>query len=140
MSLNHVAISGNITRDPELRPSGALPFTVAVNERVKDKKTDVWTERPNFIDCVTFGTRAESLSRFLRRGMKVALTGRLRWSKWEDKDTGKSRSRVEVIVDDLEFMSRRGEYESTPSEPVEDVPEQPGAPAASGFYDEEVPF
>lgn len=110
MSLNSVALAGNLTRDCELRstPSGAtiLVFGIAVNERVK--RGDEWVDQPNFFDIVMFGKRAESLSRILRKGMKVALVGRLRYSSWENKE-GQKRSKVEVIAEDVELMQRRQE-------------------------------
>ena len=51
-----------------------------------------------------FGARAESVSRFLSKGSKVAIEGKLRWSQWE-RD-GQKRSKIEVIVDEIEFLSR----------------------------------
>jgi len=113
MSINRVNITGNLTRDPELRSTGSgmavLQMGVAVNDRRKNAQTGEWEDSPNFIDVVMFGTRAESVSRFLSKGSKVAIEGKLRWSSWEDKTTGAKRSKVEVVADDIEFMSSRGE-------------------------------
>ena len=111
MSINRVNISGNLTRDPELRslPSGTqvLSFGVAVNDRVRNQTTGNWEDRPNYVDCVVFGNRAEPLNRFLSKGSKVAIEGKLRWSQWQDKQTGSNRSKLEVIVDQVEFLSPR---------------------------------
>ena len=111
MSINRVNISGNLTRDPELRslPSGTqvLSFRVAVNDRVRNQTTGNWEDRPNYVDCVVFGNRAEPLNRFLSKGSKVAIEGKLRWSQWQDKQTGSNRSKLEVIVDQVEFLSPR---------------------------------
>ena len=108
MSINKVALSGNITRDVDLRQtasgSAILVFGIAVNERIK--RGDDWEDYPNFFDCVMFGRRAESLSKIMRKGMKVALSGRLRYSSWENKD-GQRRSKVEVIAEEVELMQRR---------------------------------
>ena len=108
MSINRVNITGNLTRDPELRQtqggSGILRFGVAVNDRRRNPQTGEWEDVPNFIDCTVFGNRAEALSRFLSKGMKVAVEGKLRWSQWE-KD-GQKRSKIEVIVDEIEFLSQ----------------------------------
>lgn len=110
MSINRVNISGNLTRDPELRsmPSGTLvlSFSVAVNDRVRDQQSGEWKDRPNYVDCVLFGARAQGLSRFLTKGSKVAVEGKLHYSKWQAQD-GSNRSKLEVYVDEVEFLSSR---------------------------------
>lgn len=107
MSINRVVISGNLTRDPELRAtkSGAavLNLGVAVNERRKNPQTDEWEDFANFVDCTMFGKRAESVAPYLNKGAKVAIEGKLRYSSWE-RD-GQKRNKLEVIVDEIEFMS-----------------------------------
>ena len=107
MSINRVNISGNLTRDPEMRTTQSgtqiLSFGVAVNDRRRNPQSGEWEGVPNFIDCVVFGNRADALQRLLTKGMKVAIEGKLRWSQWE-KD-GQKRSKIEVIVDEIEFMS-----------------------------------
>lgn len=113
MSINRVNISGNLTRDPETRQtqggSQVLTFGVAVNDRRKNQQSGEWEDYPNFIDCVVFGNRAQSLSTMLAKGMKVAIEGKLRWSQWDDKSGGGKRSKVEVIVDEVEFLSQRSQ-------------------------------
>lgn len=110
MSINRVVVSGNLTRDPELRvtPGGTqvLGFCVAVNDRRRNQQTGEWEDYPNFIDCTMFGNRAEALSRILRKGMKVAIEGKLRYSSWEDKNGGGRRSKVEIIPDEVVLMSQ----------------------------------
>lgn len=112
MSMNRVCISGNLTRDPEMRmtPSGMniLTFGVAVNDRRKNSQTGQWEDHPNFVDCVLFGQRAVSLQNILTKGFKVAIEGKLRYSSWEDKG-GNKRSKLEVVVDDIDFMQGRGQ-------------------------------
>lgn len=109
MSINRVVVSGNLTRDPELRvtPGGTqvLGFGVAVNDRRRNQQTGEWEDCPNFIDCTMFGNRAEALSRILHKGMKVAIEGKLRYSSWEDKNGGGRRSKVEIIPDEVVLMS-----------------------------------
>lgn len=111
MSINRVVVSGNLTRDPELSMTGGgmavLRMGIAVNDRRKNQQTGEWEDAPNFFDVKMFGTRAESLSRFLSKGTKIAVEGKLRWSSWEDKNTGEKKSKVEIIADDVEFMSSR---------------------------------
>lgn len=118
MSINVVNISGNLTRDPELRRTAGgtaiLGFGVAVNDRRKNQQTGEWEDCPNFVDCTMFGTRAERLAGMLAKGTKVCIIGKLRYMSWE-RD-GQKRSKIEVIVDDIELMGRR----ETASAPVPD--------------------
>lgn len=138
MSINRVIISGNLTRDPELRSTATglpvLGIGVAVNDRVKNHQTGEWEDYPNFVDCTLFGARAESLARFLTKGAKVCIEGKLRWSQWE-RD-GVKRSKIEVIVDELEFLSSRNSTDAAPAPTA--------APkvidAGSTVCDEDIPF
>lgn len=120
MSINRVVVSGNLTRDPELRatPGGTqvLGFGVAVNDRRRNQQTGEWEDYPNFIDCTMFGNRAEALSRILRNGMKVAIEGKLRYSSWEDKNGGGRRSKVEIIPDEVVLMSQNPNGQQAPQQ------------------------
>lgn len=152
MSINRVVISGSITRDAELRQTASgmavLGFSVAVNDRRKNTQTEQWEDYPNFIDCSMFGTRAEKIAQYLSKGTKVAIEGKLRWSQWE-RD-GQKRSKIEVIVDEIEFMTSRGDAPSqATAQPVrQQAPYQPqmgGMPQEVGpvtgtIYDDDIPF
>lgn len=151
MNINIASISGNLTRDAELRQTASgtsvLSFSVAVNERRPDGNGG-WTDCPNYINCIVFGKRAESLSRFLGKGTKVAVQGRLHQSSWE-KD-GVKRSKVEVVVDQLDLMSQRQSQQPAQQAPAQQpVQQQPYQPAmvnvpqqqvAPSMYDEDIPF
>ena len=135
MSINKAIISGNIGRDPELRQTSSgtsiLNFSVAVNDRVKNQRTGEWEDRPNWIGCVLFGKRAESLGKHLAKGTKVAIEGKLRWSQWEHD--GQKRSKIEVVVDEIELMSQKqgNQHQSAPvAAPYVD----------ESIYDEDIPF
>ena len=108
MSINRVTISGNLTRDAELRQTqggtSVLSIPVAVNDRRRNPQTNEWEDHANFVDCVLFGRRAEALAPKLRKGQKVAIEGKLRYSSWE-RD-GQRRSKLEVMVDEVELMSK----------------------------------
>lgn len=108
MSINCVTISGNLTRNAELRnTNGGLPvlaFCVAVEDRRQNKQSGEWESHPNYIDCTLFGARANALALALKKGAKVCVWGKLRWTSW-DTEAGK-RSKIEVIVNDIELMSR----------------------------------
>lgn len=133
MSINKVIITGNLTRDPELRslPSGTpvLSFGMAVNDRRKNSQTGEWEDYPNFVNCVMFGARAQSVSRFMAKGMKVAVEGKLRFSQWE-RD-GQKHSKLEVVVDEIELMQQR--KDSAPEVPMS----QPAAPVAAPAYEQQ---
>lgn len=142
MSINRVIISGNLTRDAEVRNTASgmavAQFGVAVNDRRKNPQTGDWEDYPNFIDCTIFGTRGEALAQYLTKGAKVAIEGKLRWSQWE-KD-GQKRSKLEVIVDEVELMSggaRQGS-QTTAAQPTaqRQTPRQgyqAQRPAANGY-------
>ena len=109
MSINKVIISGNLTRDAELSTTAGgtamLKIGVAVNERVRTSNGE-YEDRANYVDCVLWGRRAEALAKYMAKGTKVAVVGRLHWSGWKDKETGRNRSKLDVFIEDLEFMSR----------------------------------
>lgn len=153
MSINKVIVTGNLTRDPELRalPSGTavLGFSLAVNDRRKNNQTGEWEDHPNFVDCVMFGARAQSVSRFMAKGMKVAIEGKLHYSQWE-RD-GQKRSKLEISVENIELMQQR--RESAPASPVSapaapvsapvyEQPQMAGMPEPQRYsvYDEDIPF
>lgn len=157
MSINRVTLSGNLTRDPELRATAGgtqvLSFGVAVNDRRRNPQNGEWEDYPNFVDCTMFGTRAEAVSRYLSKGSKVAIEGKLRYSSWE-RD-GQRRSKLEVIVDEIEFLSRgqqgggqggygqpaygQGGYDA--AHMPAPAPQAPApVPPAGDVFDEDIPF
>ena len=132
MSINRVCVSGNMTRDAELRQTAGggavLTFSVAVNERRKNNKTGEWEDYPNYVECALYGARATKLERYLVKGTKVSIEGKIRQDRWE-KD-GQKRSAIKVLVDEIEFMSRAEKPKPEP-EPEEDY----------GYYsDDDLPF
>lgn len=152
-SINVVAISGNITRDSELRHttsgSAVLNFSVAVNSRHKNKDGE-WVDRASFIDCVMFGPRAEALVQWLTRGTHVVVAGELRQTSWED-EKGNKHSRTEVSVTNVEFQSK-SRNEQQPVQPTQAAPQYAQQPVASApqpaapqqeqpsLYDDDIPF
>lgn len=130
MSINSVAISGNLTRDPELRSkdgeTGTLRFSIAVNDRRRNPQTGDWEDVPNYVDCAIFGKRAVSVERYLAKGSKVSILGKLRQEKWQ-KD-GKNFSRITVVCDEIEFMSQSQKQKQKPREEYGD------------YYSDDIPF
>ena len=99
-------ITGNLTRDPELRntPNGAsvCSFSVAVNRVYRDSNGEQ-KEDVSFIDCSAWGKLGEMISQYAKKGTGVLVSGRLDQRSWEDKATGQKRSRVEIVVEDFNF-------------------------------------
>ena len=152
MAINKVLLTGNLTRDAELRVTRStqtpvLSFTVAVNERRRNRQTGEWEDYPNFIDCVLYGSRAEALHRRLTKGLKVAVEGRLHYRTYIKDD--EKRSRLDVVVDEIEFVGPRADasapqvapetaaHMAPTTDPMAPAPVQPPAPEV---YDEDVPF
>ena len=140
MSINKVVISGNLGSDPTLRSTSSgkfvLTFSVAVNERIPDGNGG-WTDRANLIKVAVFGNRATSLEHILKKGMKVAVSGRLRQNTYE-KD-GYKRDSIEVIADEIDIMSVRSVEPASDREPEPEPNPEPPQEAA-GVYDDDIPF
>lgn len=112
MTINQVTISGNLCDDCAKKGSSENPvvlFTVAVNERVKSG--DEWVEKPNFIDCKMFGNYAKALAPSLKKGVRVAVDGKLVQDKWENED-GNKCSKLSVRVNNLEVFAPKADAEA----------------------------
>ena len=166
MAINKATITGNITRDPELRQTqggtSVLTIGVAVNDRRKNQQTGEWEDYPNFIDCTIFGNRATGVAPHLEKGMKVAIEGKLNQSRWQ-ADDGTNRSKIGIIVDEIEFMAKRDgsqqpmqpmqqpmqQFATQPmQQPMQAAPVQQAMPMmqqqapqqVASIYDEDIPF
>lgn len=102
-NINHVIEFGRLTRDAELRytnnGTAVMNFSIAVNDSMK--KGDEWVDIAYFFDCVIFGKRAESLAQYMKKGAKVAISGKLKQEHW-DKD-GQTHSKVSILAEDVEL-------------------------------------
>ena len=101
---NSITISGNITRDPEMRytPSGVskVTFGVAVNRSWRNQNTQEWEEQTSFFNVVAWRQLAENVGASLAKGSRVIVSGRLEQRSWET-DQGEKRSVVEIVADDI---------------------------------------
>lgn len=136
--INQIAITGNLVADPELRQTrggtGVLNFRIASNYAVKNRETGEWEDRPNYVSCVILGARAEPLSRILHKGLKVCVSGSLRYREWEGED-GQRHSMHEIHAESVVLMSQpRQSAPQTPQEP------QSAAHGYGSMYDADVPF
>lgn len=109
-TINRACMSGNLTRDPELRslPSGTAvcKIGIAVNERYKDNATGQWEDRPNFFDWTIWGGLGEWIAKNLSKGDGVAVEGRARWHSWETTE-GQKRSAVDFVADSIVPIGKR---------------------------------
>ncbi|HKT82810.1 MAG TPA: single-stranded DNA-binding protein [Solirubrobacterales bacterium] len=152
-NVNVAVITGNLTRDPELRHTGGgtavCELRVAVNSRRKNGQTGEWEDKPNYLDVVVWGAQGENCANYLSKGRPVAVEGRLDWSEWEAKDGSGKRQKVQIVANSVQFLGSRdgsgggGEGGGGFSPPSGDVPADPsdfaGAPAGGGA-DDDIPF
>ena len=139
MSINRVIMSGNLTRDMEVRttPSGTSvgTFGMAVNDRRKGPGGE-WEDKPNYVDCTLYGGRANSLQQYLLKGTKVAVEGKLDWREWKAQD-GSKRSKLSVVVDEIELMGKR-EQSNDYARPQQ--PRYTQQQYDDAYSDEDIPF
>ena len=150
-NINTVVVTGNLTRDPELRHTGGgtsvCGMRVAVNSRRKDGSGN-WIDKPNYFDVTVFGAQGENCANYLSKGRPVAIEGRLDWSEWEAKDGSGKRQKVEIIANTVQFLgSRDGAGEGgngngfTPQSDVPaDTSDFQGAGVSGGGSEDDIPF
>lgn len=146
------SITGNVTRDPELRFTNSgqatASFSVAVNRRWQDQQTKEWREQVSYFDVVAWRDLAEHVAESVTRGTRVTVSGRLEQRSWEDNETKQKRSKVEIVADDVAASLRFATAKITRIESAGNRDESrapkahAAAPAASGrTYDlDEEPF
>jgi single-strand DNA-binding protein len=109
--LNKVFLIGNLTRDPELRttPKGTAicQFGIAVNRQFKDD-TGATRDETTFVDIEAWGKQGELVAKYLTKGSLAMVEGRLKFDQWEDKTSGQKRSKIKVVLDNVQFLSSRG--------------------------------
>lgn len=128
-SFNKVILVGNLTRDVELRytPAGTAVTDVgmAINDRVK--QNDEWVDEVTFVDVTLWARTAEVASEYLGKGDPVLIEGRLKLDQWEDKDTGKKRSRLKVVGNKLQMLGGKPKANSASTE-METKPDMSDVP------------
>jgi single-strand DNA-binding protein len=151
-NINRVVLTGNLTRDPELRTlpnSGTqvCELRVAVNSSRKDESGN-WVEKPNYFDVKVWGRQGETASQYLSKGRAVAIDGRLDWREWEDK-SGNKRQSVDIVADRVQFLGGRedggnGSSGGSRFTPQSDVPADTSdfstVSSGGGASDDDIPF
>jgi single-strand DNA-binding protein len=153
-NINRVVLTGNLTRDPELRSTASgmsvCSLRIATNTRRKDQSTGEWTDKANFFDVTVWGAQGENCARFLAKGRPVAIDGRLEWREWETPE-GHKRQAVDIIADAVQFLGSRDDASggSNGFTPRSDVPADtrdfapasaPSGGGASSASDDDIPF
>jgi single-strand DNA-binding protein len=153
-NINRVVLTGNLTRDPELRstPSGmsVCSLRIASNTRRKDNTTGEWTDKPNYFSVTVWGAQGENCARFLSKGRPVCIDGRLEWREWQGQD-GNKRESIEIVADAVQFLGGRDDAPANGNgfAPRSDVPADTSdfAPQAVGAggrssapADDDIPF
>ncbi len=142
MYLNKVLLSGNLTRDPELKalPSGGsvANFSIATNRVYKDKN-GAKQEATEFHNVVAFGRTAEVIGQYMKKGRPIYVEGRLQTRSWEGKEDGKKQYRTEIVVDTFQFGADGGKGGGAPSASrgADERPSQKPADAIQ-YPDEEI--
>lgn len=139
MNINRVLLTGNLTRDVELRSTASgtsvADLGLAVNGR--EKRGEEWVDRADFFDVTVWGTQAENAAKYLSKGSPVAIDGRLRYESWE-KD-GQKRSKVKVVAQMVQYLSTKGDGNGQAA--TSDAPaDQEGLPGTEAGSDEDIPF
>jgi single-strand DNA-binding protein len=143
--VNHVVVMGNLTRDSELAytsgGSGVLKFSLANNRKMKIGGE--WKDYTNYVDCVMFGKRAESLVRYFVKGTGLVVTGELHQGRWKNQE-GQSRSKMEVRVSDFAFKGNRGgsggSADGSQGESPYTANDGPGYDGGDGEFPDDIPF
>jgi single-strand DNA-binding protein len=109
-NINRVVLTGNLTRDPELRstPGGTsvCSLRIASNTRRKDNASGEWVDKPNYFSVTVWGAQGENCARFLTKGRGVCVDGRLDWREWQDQ-SGNKREAIEVVAENVQFLGGR---------------------------------
>lgn len=110
-SYNKVLLMGNLTRDIELKSIGSGQsvgkFGLAINRHFTTQSGEK-REEVTFVDCEAWGKTAETMARFLTKGRPVFVEGRLKLDQWTDKESGKNRSALRVVIDNFQFVDSKG--------------------------------
>jgi single-strand DNA-binding protein len=154
--VNVVVITGNLTRDPELRHTGGgtpvCELRVAVNSRRKDGQTGEWIDKPNYFDVTVWGAQGENCANYLAKGRPVAVEGRLDWQEWEAKDGSGKRQAVRIIANSVQFLGSRdgsagggggngnGGFAPPGDTPADTSDFEGAAAGGGGGADDDIPF
>lgn len=132
--MNVLCLVGRLTMDEEVSytqsgtPVGKM--AIAVNRSVK--RGDKWEDEVSFFDFTLFGKSAEGLKPYLTKGKQIAVNGRIQQERWTDKETGKHRSKIGIVADNVQLLGGKGDGNN--SQPAQ------AQPAPSAGFKEDIPY
>ena len=141
-NINRVVISGNLTKDPELRtlPSGFSICSMRIATNTRKKEGESWVDKPNYFDVTVFGRLGETCNQYLSKGRGVLVDGRLEWREWTTNE-GQKRQAVEIVAENVEFkgggQGGNGNGGGQSDASYSSAPAQDAAPAPA---DDDIPF
>lgn len=141
--VNKVTVMGNLGQDPDLKHTNSgtavATMSVATNEKWKDKAGQD-QERTEWHRVQVWGKTAENCAKYLKKGSKVYVEGKLQTRSWDDKE-GVKRYTTEIVAQTVQFLSSPGEGGNRPPHPANDAPPPADTGAsADPFSGEEIPF
>ena len=122
--MNTIQLIGRPTQDPELRYTPSGMATTTLRMAIPRRKRNGEDQPPVYVDVVAFDKQAEAVAEYVKKGRRVAITGRLEFREWKDKDDN-PHSKHEVIADQVEFLDSPKQNGITPSEPADTTTEEP---------------
>lgn len=134
--MNKVILMGRLTKDPDVRYSTGdqsqayARYTLAVDRRMRRDNNDPNAQTADFIGCVAFGRSAEFAEKYLRKGTKVVVTGRIQTGRYTNKD-GQTVFTTDVVVEDQEFAESKAVSDRTAGQYNYSAPARQSAPAAA---------
>src|SRR3954447_12399337 len=130
-NINRVTLTGNLTRDPELRTTGGGTAVCALRiaSNTRRKHNGEWVDKPNYFNVTVWGAQGENCARFLTKGRPVAIDGRLEWREWTSSDDIK-REAVEIVADTVQFLTTPDapSAATAPPEPPDTTPQADAIP------------
>lgn len=151
--MNKVILIGRLTRDPEIKytqaaePLAVTRFTIAV-DRPFARRNDGNERTADFLNCVCFGKRGETISQYFKKGNRIAVTGRIQTGEYTDQ-SGNRRFTTDIVVEDFEFVESKNAASASAAsfEPAPAVPQEASSSSNDGFYaiddstdDDDLPF
>jgi single-strand DNA-binding protein len=139
VNINRVVLTGNLTRDPELRttPAGVSVCSLRIASNTRRKTSDgEYVDKPNYFSVTVWGAHGENCARYLTKGRPVAIDGRLEWREWTHEDT--KREAIEIVADTVQFLATRDDT-TTSSPPAASEPDPVPVPAGVADGDD-IPF